>query len=49
MRFDLIAVKVFPSGAWLISTIYNNVRYQQQYIGYTKREALRLFREYMRK
>ena len=35
-------------GAWLISDIVGGYRISQRYYFYTKREAVRLFREYVR-
>ena len=33
-------------GAWVISDIIGGYRVARSYYGYTKREAIRLFREY---
>jgi hypothetical protein len=36
------------TGAWIVSDIVGNRYYVQTYYGYTKREALRLFRAYVK-
>lgn len=36
-------------GAWCISAIVNGHLVQRQYFFYTKREAIRLFKEYIRR
>lgn len=39
------AVRVVPSGAWQVSDMIGGYLVTRTYIGYTKREALRMFRE----
>lgn len=36
--------RIFPSGAWQVSTIINGYLVTRTYYGYTKREAIALFR-----
>jgi len=40
----MIATKLFPSGAWEVSDIIDGYRVSWVYYGYTKREALAMFR-----
>ena len=35
-------------GAWRISTVIGNQYFHRQYMGYTKKEAVRLFKEYLK-
>lgn len=44
MRVDIFYRKTFQ-GAWVLSTIHNGYRVQRQYMGYTKKEATRMFRD----
>ena len=37
--------QAFPSGAWVLSAIHNGRRIARTYMGYTKKEAVRLFNE----
>ncbi len=39
---------VFPSGAYRISDIINNQLITRQYMGYTKREAVAMFKHEMK-
>lgn len=41
----MTATKLFPSGAWQISAMLNGYLVTRTYFGYTKREALKAFRE----
>jgi hypothetical protein len=41
---DITVERIHPSGAYLLSTIYGGRYIHMQYMGYTKREALRMFR-----
>jgi hypothetical protein len=41
----MTATKLFPSGAWEISDIVCGYLVRHVYYGYTKREALRQFRQ----
>ena len=43
----MIIEKVFPSGAYRVSDIIDNVRVSRLYMGYTKREALKQFKAEM--
>lgn len=36
------------NGGYLIATIHNGYRVHRFYIGYTRREAVALFRQYLR-
>ena len=36
------------AGAWIVSDIVGSCYYVRTYYGYTKREALRLFRAYVK-
>lgn len=36
--------RIIPSGAWRVSAIIDGYYVTRQYIGYTKREAVRMFR-----
>jgi hypothetical protein len=36
--------KQFPSGAWLISDIVRGSLFTRRYMGYTKRQAITLFK-----
>jgi hypothetical protein len=40
--------KAFPSGAWILTGIKDGYYTRQTYYGYTKREATRLFRNYLK-
>ncbi|MDO8839637.1 MAG: hypothetical protein Q7V31_11980 [Parvibaculum sp.] len=40
--------KLFPSGDWLVSDIVAGQYEKQRYSGYTKREAVAAFRDYVR-
>lgn len=43
MTTDLIISQHPVTGAWLVSDIINNQLIKQQYLGYTKAEALAMF------
>lgn len=40
--------RAVPSGAWILSTVTGGYYEHKTYYGYTKREATRLFREYLK-
>lgn len=46
MRIDISEERT-PNGYLKLSTIIGNQYYKQMYIGYTKREAKSMFREYV--
>ena len=46
-RLSVSIVRLFPSGAWEVSAVVRGFLVSRRYSGYTKREALRLFREEM--
>ena len=46
-KIDVYVEKHIPSGSWLLSAIVGGQRKHMQYVGYTKREALRLFRKWI--
>jgi hypothetical protein len=37
--------RVFPSGAWRLSAMVDGYRVSEQFMGYTKRESMRIFRD----
>jgi len=41
----MTATKLFPSGAWEVSDIIGGYRVHKVYYGYSKREAMREFRQ----
>ena len=44
----MTATKLFPSGAWEISTIHRGYRVSRVFMGYTKKQAIALFREQLK-
>jgi hypothetical protein len=50
-RPTITAERLQPSGGWSISAVvggsYSGYRVQRSYYGYSKREALALFRQYL--
>lgn len=44
----ITATKLFPSGAWELSTIIGARYYRRVFYFYTKRDAMRLFRAYVK-
>ena len=44
MRIDVTAEKVFPSGYWSCSAMVNGYLFRRVFGGYTKRQAVKLFR-----
>jgi hypothetical protein len=40
--------KMFPSGGYRVSEIVNGYYVTMRYFGYTKKEAVRLFRQYIK-
>lgn len=40
--------KVFPSGAWQVSTLVDGYRFARTYMGYTKKESIQLFKEQLK-
>lgn len=45
---DINIERMYPSGAWLASAIVHGRLVSQVYQGFTKREALADFRDYLR-
>lgn len=43
----MLIEKLFPSGAWECTDIVDGEYYRQTYYGYTKKEALTCFKEYL--
>jgi hypothetical protein len=37
---DLDITKVYPSGAYLVSAVFDGYRHARTYMGYTKKEAI---------
>ena len=44
----MITEKLFPSGMYCVSDVIGNRLIARRYMGYTKREAIALFRQEMR-
>jgi hypothetical protein len=42
-RRDVSVVRLFPSGVWEVSVVYNGFRLHSRYFGYSKRDAIALF------
>lgn len=49
MKLDITVVRKPIDGTLLLSCVYNQHLVRRAYYGYTKREALRLFRAYLKK
>lgn len=37
--------KIFPSGGWIVSAMINGYRVQTRHYGYTKKQAVKMFKE----
>jgi hypothetical protein len=45
----MTAEKMFPSGGWLVSEVIDGGLVTRRYFGYTKREAMRNFKDEAKK
>lgn len=48
MKLHITIERLFPSGAWKCTALCENRLLQRSYMGYTKREAVSLFRAHVR-
>lgn len=46
--FQVHAERLKPSGAWQLSTVIWSTSYRKTYYGYTKKEAVKSFRAYVK-
>ncbi len=44
----MLVEKIFPSGGYCISELVNGYLVTQRYFGYSKKEAIRLFRQFIK-
>lgn len=48
MRLSIHIEKIFPTGAYKCTAMYRDRLVQHRYMGYTKREAIAEFRDYLK-
>jgi hypothetical protein len=50
MRNELVVISYRQTfqAAWELSTVYNGYLVSRQYMGYTKKQATKLFRQYLK-